>query len=254
MRVFLDRNVISASVRIKESFMVREIEWGDQKFNVQVAGWKGKPRRNGDHAWLYPEICNLPTLAKLAREGKVELCISNETHFESLSTGLEANGTKGNIFAGVSISRMEDALDRSCFQKGDIGILAARERVIEFCELLKACTWGVFEKIPEVEKYFPEFTLKNLQSLNRFHQILDQLPHRRHWPDAFQLWSAEVHSARYFVSLDRRFINKLKESSQLELPCKPVFPSELLYGLGVTEIEPMPIEGTDFIDFTSMID
>jgi len=166
----------------------------------------------------------------------------------------DAVGTRGDIFAGVAIQKLEDAVDRSSFQQGNTDSVSSRQNVIEFCRLLRQCSWETFEREPSLCGHFSQFTLENLKSISRFHQIIDSLPHERHWPDGLQLWSAEVHGAEYFVSLDKRFINQLRNTAKIDLPCLPVLPSKVIERFGGSNIEPMPVEDSGFIDFGKMVD
>jgi hypothetical protein len=94
----------------------------------------------------------------------------------------------------------------------------------------------------------------NLRDLGRFHDLIDALPHEKHWPDAMHLWTAETHRAGYFLTMDKKFINALTKTARIDLPTKPARPSQLLADLGVEDRDSLPAEDSKFYNYPEMLD
>ena len=254
VKVFLDRNVSARSVIIEEAIQSQKVQWGATEVDVAIAGWRGKPLRDGDDRWIAGEIACLPTVARLATDGTIALFEAHEARFEAMLASQVARGTKGDIFARVAINRVPDAVDRSFFRPGTIDRVASRPDVIEFCRFLRAATPKLFENTPELWDRIPDTMQANLRALGRFHELIDALPTERHWPDALHLWTAETHGAGYFLTLDQRFINALTMTARINLPTKPALPSQLLADFGIKDRDPLPAEALKFYNYPEMLD
>ena len=254
VKVFIDRNVRAKSVIIEGAVRNQKVQWGPIEEELAITGWRGKPLRDGDSRWIADEVACLPTVARLATDGTIALFEAHEIGFEALLSPVGARGTKGDIFARVAINRVADAVDRSFFRTGTVDQVASRQDVINFCRFLRNATPQLFEKTPEIWDRFPETTQANLRDLGRFHELIDALPYEKHWPDALHLWTAETHSAGYFLTTDQKFINALTKTARINLPTKPARPSQLLANLGVEDRDPLPAEDLRFYNYAEMID
>lgn len=247
-KVFLDRNVRARGVIIEPVVHHKPMQWGPIKLTTDLYGWRRKSWRDGDAQWAAGEVECLPTVARLASDGIIALFESREVRAESLQASPGGRGTKGDIFAGSPITGVPDAVDRSYFASKTLDQLARRDDVIGFCRLLRQTTPQLLEGSIEFWASLPPAMQANLRDLGRFHELIDALPHKRHWPDALHLWTAETNAANFFLTMDKKFINALTKTARLSLPTRPLLPSELLAELGVTEREPLPFSGSGFLD------
>lgn len=248
-KVFVDRNIRVRSVTTEGARLRKEIQFGPTKQEIEIVGWRRKAPRGGDHSWVSSEIECLPTVAHLATDGVVALYESNEVRCESFSASIGARGTKGDIFRNAPIQQTNEAVERSYFGSRTIDQIADRQDVIEFCRFLRNVTPSQLQEIPGFLDRLPNAMKANILKLARFHALIDALPTERQWPDALHLWTAETHEAEYFLTLDRRFINALTKTARIDLPTKPLVPSELLNELGVKDRVSLPVADFDFHDF-----
>ena len=254
VKVFLDRTVSARSVIIQAAIQSPQIQWGPIKEEVAITGWRGTPMRDGDDRWVAGEVACLPTVARLATDGTIALFEAHEARFEALLASPGARGTKGDILAKAPISRVPDAVDRFFFRSGAINQTTSRQDVIDFCRFLREATPEFFEKTPKLWNRIPETMQANLRDLGRFHELMDALPHQKHWPDALHLWTAETHGAGYFLTMDNKFINALTMTARINLPTKPARPSQLLADLGVKSRDPLPAEHLKSYNYFEMLD
>ncbi len=249
--VFLDRNVRARSVIVQGAAERRKVQWGPKIHEVEIGGWIKTPPRQGDGKWMEDELVCLPTIARLAKQRVITLFESNAVRVESWLAGSGARGTRGDIFAGVDIRQMADAVNRSYFRSGMIDRVVDRKEVIEFCRFLRQITPQMLEGSGGAFQRLPAQMQANIRGIDRFHVLTDVLQAERQWLDALHLWSAETHGANYFLTFDRKFINALTKSAHVNLPTKPVLPSELLEDLRIQDRNSGLIEDNRFY---SMLD
>ena len=84
---------------------------------------------------------------------------------------------------------------------------------------------------------------KNLAQIGQFKLLCRHLA-RTHYPDAFHVWTAEANGLDYFLMMDKRFPNAIRNRRDLDFRCKAVSPDELLSALGVSEKDPLPYENS----------
>jgi len=244
-QVFLDRNILSLSIVIEPVVQTQTMMWGDTESTLDVHGYRRKPLK-GD--WTDGEVTCLPTIAALATSGLLKLFVATEVSFEGFKANSVGRGTKGDLFRNVDIGRCESPIDRSYFKSQTIDQLCDSDELIEFCETLMTIDAAILKNVPEFWGRFPEKVKENFSEIDRLKVVLNALPHKKHWPDAFHLWSAECFGADYFVTVDQKFINALTQTARIALPVSIVKPSELLEKLGVEKREPLPFEVGEFIN------
>ena len=254
VKVFLDRNVCARRVIIEGAIQNKKVQWGPTELDLEITGWRRKPMRDGDQRWVAGEIACFPTIARLATDGTIALFESQETRFEAWRASTGARGTKGDLFPRGLIKPAPDAVGRSFFRSGPFSHTISRQHVIEFCRYLRGITCELFEETPEFWNRLPETMQANLRELGRFHELIEALPHEKHWPDALHLWTAETHGAEYFLTMDQKFINALTMTARVNLPTKLARPSQLLADLGVEGRDPLPAEHHKFYSYFEMID
>lgn len=252
-KVFLDRNVRARSVIIEPAVYHKVTQWGPTEQTIPLHGWRRKALHDGDARWIAGEVECLPTVARLALDGVIALFEAREATAESLQASPGARGTKGDIFAGTPITQVPDAAGRSYFGSRTLDQVASRDDVIEFCRFLRKSTPQSLQGMPRFWARLPSEMRANLQRIGRFHELIDALPHERHWPDALHLWTAETHGASFFLTTDKKFINALTKTARLSLSTRLLLPSDLLADLGVTERDPLPVSDFEFHEYHTML-
>lgn len=134
------------------------------------------------------------------------------------------------------------AVERGFFQQMEESEYIQDKRLIDFYKFLKQLDYQqLISRAPKFVAKLPALTRKNLDQLGRFRKLCNAVG-EKHFRDAFHLWTAEAHGLDYFLTMDKAFLNALTQSSRLELPTMPIFPRELVTRMGVSELEPLPIE------------
>lgn len=240
-KVLVDSCVISLAETVQvASKHVNRPPWGD----FEVTGFVGKAPR--DKTQQFQREC-LPTIAQLARNGVLHLYRTNEIDFEGWHRSRPLGLPRGDLFADIPFTAVPPAIERSRVQQGDIIHHAQGDALARFCKWLLAVDESALLSSPGAREHFAPQEVTNLGRLGRFRSICAGLSDTQ-CRDAFHLWSAELSGVDYFLTVDTKFINALTQTRKLDLPCKPVSPSELLNDLGVTEREPLPYEPGQFYD------
>lgn len=247
LKVLIDRNLEQLAVRAEGATKTETIQWGPHNISSEIHGYRGKPMPQGD--WLALQLRALPTIARLAKEGKLIFCTSQELGFESFQAARGYQGFVGDIFRDISFKDVPPAIDRSYFsQSGDLGEYTSGEAQAKWCKefLLKVSDERKLLKALERYDALPEFNRQNIANLSRFRELCANLTTSDHHRDAFHLWTAEVNGLDYFVTADKRFINVMTKSKRVDLPTPPISPAELLERLGVRELDPLPLDDRRF--------
>ena len=246
--ILIDTGIISSSDTMQGTDKVQTIVWGDKAHNVNIAGFKRKPMPSADHEWLRDQIKCLPTVGRIAREGKVELYTYNElTNEEWKRPGSFPANVLGNLLAGVTFKYVDAAVERSFFFDMDISENVSKEQVVKFCKWLLEAEVETFADRLEGQKKYSAFLLNNLREVERFREISKGLSGKQ-YPDAFHLWTAEVNCIKYFLTLDKKFINAMTTSKRIDLPCKILSPSDVLDMMEIKERDPFEYDENQFFD------
>lgn len=202
--------------------------------------------------WRQQQLDCLPTVARLAREGRIEVYKSDELYAEGFVVERypSQHHPEGNLFHGLTKRRAQPPLDRSKFGPifdsfVDIDRRVNRQRVIDFCKhmLLSPSPQRVEELIAAMarnpRRSLSEFEVRCLRRLHVFKSICQGLT-ENHYPDALHWWTAEENGLDYYLMIEKRFRNAVQRKDKLDLKCKIIWPDELLQELSVTELDPWP--------------
>lgn len=238
MKIFLDNCILSIAQSLQGAVKQKSIHWGDTVQMVEIVGYQRRPLPSYDEGWKREQVLCLPTIGRLAREGKLSLC----TYWEVLFEGWKRSGSSsidemGNVFAGSTIHHVDAAIERSYFFQTTICEFIETEQVVEFCKWLLTPKIEVLAEKLSGNPRFPVAVLERFAQIQRFRDLCRGLAEKQ-FPDAFHLWTAEVNGADCFLTIDGRFIRAMTESKNINLPCKLMSPSTLLALLGVTERDP----------------
>lgn len=234
IRLLVD-NMIRSYANIAQTIRVPVPGFGNRLLLIQA-----KPARSANEKWLQSQIEALPTIARLAREKRIALTtyIELDFEFQRRKTGFPAN-LFGDVFAGVSIAGVTAPIERPYFFQEDMSAYARKKAQTEFCSWLLS-----IESLPVSDEWKrrigPE-QFKNFQRLDRYREICHSL-HPSQFVDAFHLWTGEVNGIEGFLTTDGTLVRALGTNRDLQLKCRPVFPTDLLDALNVKERDPLPFQ------------
>ena len=246
--IFIDNCIISLSDTMQGTAKVQKIVWGDIAQDVKITGFERKPMPSADQAWKRDQIECLLTVGRIAREGKVELYTYNELTNEAWKRpGSFPSNVLGNLLAGVTFKHVDAAVERSFFFQMETSEYISKEQMVKFCKwLLESKVETLADRLKGQERY-PTFLLNNLRGVKRFREICKGLAEKQ-YPDAFHLWTAEVNDIEYFLTTDKKFIRAMTETKRINLPCRPLSPSDLLDMLEIKERDPFEYEENQFFN------
>ena len=220
-----------------------------------IHGYRGKELPEGK--WLPEQIKALPTIARLAREGRIIFCTSTELRFERFHASSGMSGLVGDLFRGIDYEQVPPAVERSYFwQTVDVNKYASGKGQAEwYREFLLKVDENQFFNIIDEHMELPDCYRKNFANLRRFREICEPITKNtkakqdkkdKQIRDAFHLWTAEVNNLDYFLTADEKFINLMTASSKIDLPTPPVAPATLLEKLGISKLDPLPVTDDRF--------
>ncbi|MDP2815272.1 MAG: hypothetical protein Q8O19_01165 [Rectinemataceae bacterium] len=249
--VLVDNCINSLSDTMQGISKAQEFVWGDTIQKVNIAGYERRPMPNTDQIWKRKQIECLPTVGRIAREGKIEFYTYSELRHEAWKRpGSFPSNIIGDLFADVPFKRVDAAVERSFFFQMDISEYISANQMIKFCKWLLdskvASLADLADRLGTQERY-PAFLLNNLRGVRRFHDLCNGLAEKQ-YPDAFHLWTAEVNGIKYFLTTDQKFIRVMTETKRLNLPCRPLSPSDLLDVLKIDERDPSEYEANQFFN------
>lgn len=219
----------------------KEIAWGDRTHTVSLVGWERRPDLPLSQTWRKSQIECLPTLARLAREGRLTICSYNELKFEEWRGRRGMQGTFGDLFGDITISKVQPAVERSFFQQStEIKRQVSKDTLVEFCQFLINTDPILWESVPRIWQILPEFSRINLVNLIKFKDLCGPLT-KNHFADAFHLWTAEVNNLDFFLTIDKKFSNAVRQNRSLDFHCAPAAPELLVQAFGISQLDPMPI-------------
>jgi hypothetical protein len=167
------------------------------------------------------------SVGNLAREGRVHLYVYTEIELEALKgTGFPSRRIADSLY-GVKIDRVRAAIERSRFQQMPIDEFLEENTRIDFFRWLLSLDEKALMRSPKSMDQFSAWERRNLESLGRFREICKHLA-PKHFNDAFHLWTAEVNTLDYFLTVDGRFFRALTESSRIDFTTRLIHPSDFV--------------------------
>ena len=246
IKLLIDRNIQNLAVRAVSATQAYTVQWGELSIITDVYGYGEKALPKG--SWKRKQIEALPTIARLAREGKLVFCTSSELDFESFHASRGWQGTNGDMFHDIKYEHVPAAIERSFFsQTLDFSMYISGEAQVSWYKdfLLRVDEKTFLEKILQYKK-LPDFDRRNFANLVRFRELCRYLNTDDHIRDAFHLWTAETNGLDYLLTADKKFINKMTNSTPLDLPTPPINPTNLVELFGISELDPLPLSNRKF--------
>jgi hypothetical protein len=212
-RIFLETNALKfASERILRAYRIRKVvRWGSAAVTIPMVRWYEEyPNHRLDRRqWrLILEISCLPSIAWMARQGRVELLCTEEVVIEL--RGLPKTDDPRGLFYGAPITWVKapayttgNGLLERLVQPRAQHRRNARERQLEFL--------GSIQR----QRFL------DLQKATGAYQGPGRPPHRNQLWDAFHVWSAESAGADYFLTLDMKLLRHLAQHLRFPplIPC-----------------------------------
>ena len=199
VKVLLDTSVLSHAVRLRRSLEAKTVTWGGRAHEWFAPVLEEKPPTD---PWLQEQIEALSRIADLAKSGVVELFVGAGLEFELWAGPPDAlRRTHLSLLEGVPLQRAPDPLQygrvvASHADRGD----DAKERWLEFLR-------GIADE--------------------RFSELRRSLGGNKD-ADAFHILTAERAKLDVFLTNDKRLINTVRHSKELDTTVRVLSPTELL--------------------------
>ncbi|SPF37883.1 conserved hypothetical protein [Candidatus Sulfotelmatobacter kueseliae] len=236
--VLIDLSVLRRGVFTHEAQIERRIRWANRDLVSRIAAWQPKPLPHDP--WLRQQVECLPTIVRMTHEGALVPYTYSELEFEEMRASRGMANTFGDLFLDVEIKKCQAAVNRPRFRQNiDFDYYLKKEELLEFCDFLLNLPEPLLPRAREFWAKLPASEQTNLTQLGRFKSLCRHLA-RTHYPDAFHLWTAEANGLDFFLMIDKKFVNALRNCHELDFRCRAVSPEQLLNALGVTERDQYP--------------
>lgn len=246
LRILIDRNIVQYALTAEGAIQTKTVKWGPHNVTLDIHGYRARALPEAE--WPRQQIEALPTIARLALEGKIVFCTSRELKFEAIRGSRGRQGLIGDLFRGIAYEHVPAAIERSYFwQTINLNKYTSGEGQAGWYKnfLLEVDENRLLERLKGYIE-LPEFDHQNIENLGRFRELCKYLDTDDHIRDAFHLWTAEVNNLNYFLTVDKKFINKMTQSTPLFLPTPPITPAELIENLGIRILDPLPLSDQRF--------
>jgi hypothetical protein len=230
MKVLIDHSVRQDAITDEHGFQFVEAELLGRKYRYLQPLTRTRPPRTD---WKQAEIENLPKVAELIRQGRVQAFTTGELYAEAFRVQKFPSRRYGDIFEGCTFEDLPAPLERFKWGLG-LDQFLSKEEVIAYCE-----SFFLSSSPKRIEQFIigmrenPRFNLYAFekQCLRRVHifKAICRGIHRTHYPDALHLWTAEENGMDAFLTHDSTFRNVITRQ-KVALRCTLIFPSELLDG------------------------
>jgi hypothetical protein len=194
----------------------------------------------------------LPTLGRLAREGRVALC--SYVELRRTAASIAPSGPALALLGDVTLDEVEPAIDRDALDLDVFHDGTQPGALQRFCTLLKARHNAFSNLPPDVVVQLPPTTRRGLGSLERFCELAARTQGQR-LVDLFHLWTGELAGCEYLLTMDdslAEFLDqRVRPGLGIALACNPIGPDALLARLGVPDRDPLPLQTTTVVSLFS---
>ena len=216
MRILIDRNLERYAVTHSTRTALQSVKWGTHEFQLTVAQrFHRQPRE--DELFRREQLPYLVSLCAAAKEGELEFCTSPELEEEARRQPGSKQGYFGiDWFAGVEMTKVPCPVDRFALMRKAAG------PNFDFIRELREATLSddaisIWDK--EVATFIPDLQKrKQLDFLGwithpRFIHLRKTLGDAQ-LADAFHLWTAEKAGLDVFLTMDKKFLNNVRNRSE----------------------------------------
>jgi hypothetical protein len=266
INVLLDNGVLSAAELARHVTIKKTLPWGDTHVTAEVAGYA---MRDIADASLLREINAIVTIGRLIRDGQLAAYTYSELEFEAFRRSVPVKAFYA--LSDCSISRCRAPVDRSKFRhtvhlneyasKGGKkdkrrGMHTGNFNQIQFLEWLLRLDGVAIESILSHANIIglTEFEVQSFRSIDWFRFICSRFGSSENLPDAFHLWAAERNNIDVFLTMERKLpamVEQIRQSRNEthQINVSVLRPWAFLESIGITKLDPMPIEPNRFYDF-----
>jgi hypothetical protein len=171
----------------------------------------------------------LPTLGRLVRERRIELCSYGE--FPRPRTPLSWRNTWRELLGEVTVTTIEPAISRARLGEDVFADCNESGSLVRLCSRLKQEDWLLPAAGDTSEA-------RDVHGVGRFRRMAARVQ-GDHLANLFHLWSAECAGCAYWLAFDAAFEELLRERVEPHLipplTCQVLGPERLLQRLGVHE-------------------
>jgi hypothetical protein len=212
MRILIDRNLERHAVTHTTRTTPQPVKWGPLQLDVPVVQrCHDEPRE--DESFLREQLPYLVSLCCAAKERKLEFCTSRELEEEARRQPVSKQGNLGiDWFAGVEMTNVPCPVDRFSLMSGTIGPDFDFTKVLReaYLSVDAIALWnkGLFDPDPDTQKS---------KQLDFFRWIIHpRFVHLKttlggaQLADAFHLWTAEEAHLDVFLTMDKKFLNNVR--------------------------------------------
>lgn len=193
---------------------------------------------------LLREVQALPTIARLAKEGRVRLCNYDEIEYERWA-GKDGEWVDGDLLKPVEMMTIEPAVRRHVLPMSDeffdYDNKEEHQRFLRFLRDTPHETLRTILEHPAVSRRLSDLDRLSRNDVQRYQAICRRLGDNK-LVDAFHIWTCEVNRIDYFLLIDFKLERALTYPKPMALNTCLVSPSALLAKLGITKWDPIPYQ------------
>ena len=222
MKILIDRNIERNAIAFGTAIERRTVQWGDTTIVADLPARKRNEPRD-DECFRRENIPYIATVARLARDNKIQLFQSPELMMERMRHRADKGGFAGlNLLEGIGLKTVTTPVDR-------LVVITSRGQNIGTTE-------------DEQNEFFR--TIKH----PRYKEFCKAL-NGAHIDDAFHVWTAEAENLDCFLTMDTKFLRPWRQvERKLNSKVKVLTPKELceLFGEGPADLDALSQENHPF--------
>jgi hypothetical protein len=269
MKLLLDTGIYIHSQLLEDVVRPKTFEWGGMTHTVVESGYRRRPASGKLERDRH--IDALYTIGRLIRERKIIPYTYTEIRSE-LVRGTALN-PRLNRFSGIRIEKCFAPIERSKFDvtldhreylsKGGekdrkAGKVSNGFTQIDFFERLNALSANDIQIIKDSYSQgmvpfceLTQFELESLDNLSWFQYLCNTSGNKEDYPDVFHIWTAERNNLDGILALDDPLCDLIKrvkaeKGPSISISIDAFKPLELLEKMGITELDPIPVDRRDF--------
>lgn len=247
--ILIDNSILRDGVIGQWTTRKHAVQWGPTAVSIDVATFARRPMPSPDQVARIANIEALPTIRRLARDGRLGLLTSTELKYEDWVGKNPAVGTVGDLFSDITLGIAESPVERSFFhQTADMKAYLSRDLLRKFCKMLLNLRDDQIRYASENMRDLPDCSKRGLADIHRFRKLCASAP-EKHYPDLFHWWTAEHAGCKFFLTMDQKFINFVRRQCVGVIGAQVVDPVRLLEALGVTERDSMPLAPNEEMNY-----
>jgi hypothetical protein len=147
----MDISVSRLAATTQVVYATHKMRWGESQQTMKIIGIQRKPPLPPSQQWRRKQVEAMPTITRLAREGRLRLCCSMELSLEAIKgTYFGTGGIRGDLLAGITLEDVPAPIERSKFQEMDLRTYTEKDTFVTFCKVLlhvSCCHNGDYYKL-----------------------------------------------------------------------------------------------------------